>query len=140
MASIFTQIINGEIPCHKIYEDEYSIAFLDIHPLREGHTLVVAKREVTKFHELEEDEFANLMRTVHKVGKKIDDVLKPKRVVEMAHSYGIEHVHIHLVPTNSYAEFRQAVVDHEDMDMSAEPDHAALAKMAARLVLPDSNK
>lgn len=135
MASIFTQIINGDIPCHKIYEDEHSLAFLDIHPLREGHTLVVSKREVTQIYDLEEDEFASLMRAVHRVGKKIDEVLKPKRLVEMAHSYGIEHVHIHLVPTNSYSDFEQAVIDHGKMDMSQEPDHETLAALAKKLTL-----
>jgi len=133
MASVFTKIINGEIPSYKIYEDEHSYALLDIHPLRAGHTLVISKREVTQFHELSEDEFANLMRTVHKVGRQIDKVLAPKRVVEMAHSYGVEHVHIHLVPTNSYEEFRQAVIDHEHIDMGVEPDHKALAEMHKKL-------
>ncbi len=135
MSSIFTKIINGEIPSHKIYEDEYSYAFLDIHPLREAHTLVVSKNEVTQFFELSEDELAGLMGAVRKVAQKINQVYEPKRVVEMAHSYGIEHVHIHLLPTNSYKEFKQAVIDHETMDMSKEPDHRVLAEIAKKLAL-----
>jgi histidine triad (HIT) family protein len=135
MASIFTQIINGNIPAHKIYEDEYSFAFLDIHPLREGHTLVVSKREVTQFHQLSEDEYAGLSRAVHRIANKIDATLSPKRVVQLAHSYGVEHVHIHLLPTNTYGDLKQAIIDHELVDMNSEPDHEALAAMAEMLVL-----
>ncbi len=135
MASVFTQIINGEIPSFKLYEDEYCFAFLDIHPLREGHTLVVSKREVTQFFELSEDELAGLMKGVKKVAEKINQVYQPKRVAEMAHSYGVEHVHIHLLPTNTYAEFKQAVSDHGDMDESQEPDFAALEAVAKKLTI-----
>ncbi len=135
MASVFTQIISGDIPSHKIYENEHAFVFLDIHPLQEGHVLVVSKREVTQFHQLTEDEYVGLSRAVHKVAKKIDAVYEPKRVLQMAHSYGVEHVHIHLIPTNSFSDVKQAVIDHENMDMSVEPDHEALAQVAARLTL-----
>ena len=135
MASVFTKIINGEIPSHKIYEDEHCYAFLDINPLREGHTLVVSKREVTQFFELPAEELAGLILGVQKIAKKINTVYEPKRVIEMAHSYGVEHVHIHLIPTNSYDEFKQAVIEHETSGESAEPDHGALSEVREKLEL-----
>lgn len=133
MASIFTQIINGDIPSHKLYEDEHSFVILDIHPLREGHTLVLSKREVARYEDLTEDEFAALMRTVHKVAQKQQEVFHPKRVFQMAHSYGVDHVHIHVMPTNEYSDIKNAILKHETIDVSAEPDHEALAQVAKKL-------
>ena len=95
----------------------------------------MSKREVTQFFELPEAELAGLMLGVQKVARKINEVYQPKRVVEMAHSYGVAQVHIHLIPTNSYDEFRQAVIDHERTDQNTEPDHEALAIVREKLEL-----
>ena len=72
MPSIFTKIIQGEIPCYKIYEDDKTIAFLDIHPETKGHTLVVPKKEIDKIYDLPDEDYQALMRTVQKLSKHLE--------------------------------------------------------------------
>src|ERR1035441_9554415 len=78
--SIFTKIIKGEIPCHKIYEDDKTFAFLDIHPKQPGHVLVVPKQETDHIWDLPDEEYLAVMTTVKKVSLRIREVLKPSRV------------------------------------------------------------
>lgn len=125
--SIFTKIIKGEIPCHKIYEDERVIAFLDIHPSQTGHTLVVPKQQVDKFYELDEENYAALMLAVKKVARRLQDVLQPVRVGVKVEGFDVPHAHIHLVPVADAAAF------YAKGDASAEPDHSALAALAEKL-------
>jgi len=124
--SIFTKIIQGEIPCHKIYEDEFSLAFLDIHPVQPGHTLVVSKNQIDKFYDLSDQELAALMQTVKKVAQRIEDVLHRRATVQVL-GFDVPHAHIHVIPANNAAEFRHLP------DMSADPDHAALSAIAESL-------
>lgn len=97
MPSIFTKIINGEIPCYKIYEDEKTMAFLDINPETKGHTLVVPKNEVDKIYELPEEDYDALMQTVKKLSKNMEKVLE-KRTLWKVIGTDVPHAHVHLLP------------------------------------------
>ena len=101
MASIFTKIINGEIPCHKIAEDERYFAFLDINPLREGHTLVVPKTETDYIFDLDDDTLAGLIIFSKQVSKAIREVIPCNRIGVAVIGLEVPHVHIHLVPMDS---------------------------------------
>ena len=101
MSSIFTKIINGEIPCYKIAEDENHIAFLDAMPLVKGHTLVVPKKEVDLIFDLESEEFKNLWGFAQKVAQKVGDAIPCIRVGIAVVGIEVPHAHIHLVPLNS---------------------------------------
>ncbi|MBK6830324.1 MAG: HIT family protein [Flavobacteriales bacterium] len=108
MASLFTRIVRGEIPCHKVAEDERFLAFLDIAPLREGHTLVIPKMEVDKFFELPADVLADIMPFAQGVAKKIAKVVACERVGVSVIGLEVPHAHVHLIPIDSV----------HDMDLS----------------------
>ena len=101
MASIFTRIINGEIPCYKVAEDENYFAFLDINPLSEGHTLVVPKREEDYIFDLQDDELAGMILFAKKVAASQKANLNCKRVAVVVLGMEVPHAHIHLIPMNS---------------------------------------
>lgn len=98
MATIFTKIINGEIPSYKIAEDEHFYAFLDINPLAEGHTLVVPKREVDYLFDLNDEELAGMMAFAKKVAAHIRAAVPCKRIGMAVIGLDVPHAHIHLVP------------------------------------------
>ena len=104
MASIFTRIINGEIPCYKVAEDENYFAFLDINPLSEGHTLVVPKKEVDYIFDLDDETLAGMMVFAKKVAAKIRTEIDCKRVAVVVLGLEVPHAHIHLIPMNSEAD------------------------------------
>ncbi|MCL2869214.1 HIT domain-containing protein [Candidatus Saccharibacteria bacterium] len=97
--SIFTKIIKGEIPSYKIYEDSKTYAFLDIHPDRPGHTLVVPKVQIEKFYDLSDDDFSHLMLVSKKIARHMEDVLGQRIILHIIGA-DVPHVHIHLVPAN----------------------------------------
>ena len=97
MSSIFTKIIQGEIPCYKIYEDDKTIAFLDIHPETKGHTLVVPKNEVDKIYELPEEDYLALMDTVKKLSAHMEKVLGTRTLWKVIGT-DVPHAHVHLLP------------------------------------------
>ena len=97
MSSIFTKIINGEIPCYKIYEDDKTFAFLDINPETKGHTLVVPKTEVDKIYDLGDEDYEALMRTVKKLSKHMEQVLSA-RIFWKVVGTDVPHAHVHLEP------------------------------------------
>ena len=97
MPSVFTKIINGEIPCYKIYEDDKTLAFLDINPETKGHTLVVPKNEVDKIYELPDEDFSALMATVKKLSKNMEEKLG-KRTLWKVIGTDVPHAHVHLLP------------------------------------------
>jgi len=125
--SIFTKIIKGEIPSHKIYEDEHVFAFLDIHPVTPGHTLVIPKKQVEFVWDLDDDEYQHLTAAVKKIALYIRETLQVPYVGEQIIGVDVPHAHVHLVP------FTHAIEYHQEADSSAEPDHAALAKVAELL-------
>lgn len=100
MATIFTRIINGEIPCHKIAETEEFLAFLDIMPLVEGHTLVIPKKEVDYIFDLEETYFQRLWAFAKQVAPAIGKAVPCKRIGIAVIGLEVPHAHIHLVPLN----------------------------------------
>jgi histidine triad (HIT) family protein len=98
MSTIFTKIINGEIPCHKIAEDENHFAFLDIMPLRTGHVLVIPKEPVDYIFDLEPDALAALNVFAQKVAKAVKSAMDCKRVGVAVIGLEVPHAHIHLIP------------------------------------------
>ncbi|MBQ6410120.1 HIT domain-containing protein [Candidatus Saccharibacteria bacterium] len=97
MSSIFSKIIAGEIPAYKIYEDDKTFAFLDIHPETMGHTLVIPKKEVDKIYELEDEDYEALMKTVKKLSKHMEKILG-SRILWKVVGTDVPHAHVHLMP------------------------------------------
>jgi histidine triad (HIT) family protein len=125
--SIFTRIIKGEIPSHKIYEDDKTFAFLDIHPKTPGHTLVVPKAQVEFVWDLEDEDYQALMSTVKKVASRIRAVMGGPYVGELVVGIDVPHAHVHVYPFTTAEESRFVP------DPAAEPDHEALAAVAKKL-------
>ena len=124
--SIFTKIIKGEIPCHKIYEDELTLAFMEIRPIQPGHVLVISKRQL-HIWDLPDKDYQALMKTVKKVANRISEVLQPKRVgLQVVGVHIPDHAHVHVFPFNDMEQYRRV----PDSD---EPDYEALAEMAKKL-------
>jgi len=96
MGSIFSKIIAGEIPCYKIYEDEKTLSFLDIHPETPGHTLVVPKVEVDKLYDLQMDDYLAVMKTVKKLASRMERVLGRRTLIKVIGT-DVPHAHVHLV-------------------------------------------
>lgn len=101
MATIFTKIINGYIPCYKIAEDDKFFAFLDINPLKAGHTLVVPKKEVDYIFDLDDDSMAGIFLFARKVAVAIKSVVECKRIGVAVVGLEIPHAHIHLIPMDN---------------------------------------
>lgn len=125
--SVFTKIIKGEIPCHKVYEDEKTLAFLDIHPVQPGHTLVIPKLQIDDLWDLPEEDYRALLFSSKKVAKQLYKILSPRRVGVQVIGLDVPHAHIHLIPFDYVEEFRNVP------DPSGEADHTALAEMAKKL-------
>ena len=125
--SIFSKIIKGEIPSHKVYEDDNTYAFLDIHPAQPGHTLVVPKNQVDHVWDLPDEDYLALMESVKKISLHMKSVLEVKRIGVRIEGFEVPHAHIHLIPINNGEEFKQFG------DASKDPDHQALAEMAKKL-------
>lgn len=101
MSTIFTKIINGEIPCYKIAENDNYIAFLDVNPNAKGHTLVVPKKEVNKLFDLDEKTYNGLMNFSRKVALAIEKTIPCNRVGVAVIGLEVPHVHVHLIPLKS---------------------------------------
>lgn len=104
MASIFTKIINGEIPSYKVAENDEYLAFLDIQPLVKGHVLVIPKKEVDYIFNLDDDTLSGLMTFAKSVAKKMDKVLECKRIGVTVIGLEVPHAHVHLIPINGVAD------------------------------------
>jgi len=101
MASIFTKIINGEIPSYKVAEDDRFYAFLDINPLAKGHTLVIPKQEVDYILDLDDNLHADLWNFAKKVGKAVETVVECKKIGLTVIGLEVPHTHIHVIPINT---------------------------------------
>ena len=104
MASIFTKIIDGEIPCYKVAEDDKHIAFLDINPNAKGHTLCIPKKEENKIFDLNKEAYADLMEFSRKVAIALEKTVPCKRVGMSVIGLEVPHVHVHLIPLNDMKE------------------------------------
>lgn len=108
MGSIFSKIIAGEIPCYKIYEDEKTLAFLDIHPETPGHTLVIPKVEVDKLYDLEMEDYLAVMKTVKLLAKRMEKVLGARTLMKVIGT-DVPHAHVHLVTFDPDYKYGQVV-------------------------------
>lgn len=104
MASIFTKIINGEIPCHKVSENDLCFAFLDINPLVKGHTLVVPKQQVDYIFDLDDDLLAAMMQFAKPIARAIEKVIPCARIGVSIIGLEVPHAHIHLIPIEGVAD------------------------------------
>jgi histidine triad (HIT) family protein len=125
--SIFTRIINGEIPSHKVYEDDKTLAFLDIHPVTPGHTLVIPKSEIEFVWDLSDEDYRAVRDTAKKVALRLREVLGTRYVGERIVGVDVPHAHVQLIPFNTVAEYKAP------QDMQSEPDHKTLAEIADKL-------
>ena len=106
MASIFTKIINGEIPAYKVAEDENFLAFLDVNPNAKGHTLCIPKQEIDKLFDIDEDLYLGLMQFSRKVAVALEKTVPCKRVGMAVVGLEVPHAHVHLIPLNEMDEMR----------------------------------
>ena len=123
MASIFTRIINGEIPCHKIAEDELHFSFLDINPVAKGHTLVIPKKEIDYIYDLPNELLGSLMQFSQPIARAIDKAFGTIRTGVIVEGLVVPHAHIHLVPI--YSEGQKFSLGH-----GKPADHGELAQIA----------
>ena len=98
MSSIFTKIVNGEIPCYKITEDDKFLAFLDVNPNAKGHTLCIPKQEINKIFDMEEELYLGLMKFSRKVAKALEKTIPCKRIGVAVVGLEVPHAHVHLIP------------------------------------------
>ncbi|MFY8008510.1 MAG: HIT family protein [Flavobacterium sp.] len=106
MSSIFTKIVNGEIPAYKIAEDDRYLAFLDVNPNAKGHTLCIPKQEINKIFDMEEDHYLGLMQFARKVAKAIEKTVPCKRIGIAVVGLEVPHVHVHLIPLHDMDDMR----------------------------------
>ncbi len=99
MSSVFTKIIQGELPCYKIYEDERTFAFLDIEPEAPGHTLVIPKAEVDKVYDLSDEDYQAVWATVKMLAKHFEEVLGERTMIKVVGT-DVPHAHVHVLPVN----------------------------------------
>lgn len=125
MSTIFSKIINGEIPCHKIAEDEHFLAFLDVRPVKPGHTLVIPKKEVDYLFDLDDDLLGGIMLFARPIAKAIGKVVPCAKVGVTVVGLEVRHAHVHLIPINGIGDMNFALARAE------EP--AKLADMAAKI-------
>lgn len=130
--SIFTKIIHGDIPCHKVYEDDKTIAFMDIRPLLPWHVLVVPKLQIDHIDDLPNDDYTALLLTAKKVATKVKQVSGKKRAIIQVLGFDVPHAHIHIIPADSADEFTAAVARTKEIALQ-ELDSEILKMQAKRL-------
>jgi histidine triad (HIT) family protein len=106
MSSIFTKIVNGEIPCYKVAEDEQFLAFLDVNPNAVGHTLCIPKQEIDKLFDMDEELYLGLMRFSKKVATALEKTVPCERIGMAVIGLEVPHAHVHLIPINEMNEMR----------------------------------
>lgn len=129
MASIFSKIIAGEIPCYKIAEDNHHIAFLDVNPNAKGHTLCVPKKEVDKIFDLDPQDYTELMNFSRKIALAMRSVIPCKRIGMTVIGLEVPHTHVHLIPLNGMEDAtfgKKETIDAEEMSALATKIAAAL--------------
>lgn len=132
MATIFTRIINGEIPCYKVAEDENYFAFLDINPLRAGHTLVVPKKETDYIFDLDDDQLSGIIIFSKKVAAAIKEAYPCNRIGVAILGLEVPHAHIHLVPMDSMEDIN---FKNPKLKLSPEEFKEIAAKIRSKIIL-----
>ena len=129
MASIFTRIIDGEIPGRFVWKDDVCVAFLDVRPLARGHVLVVPRAEVDQWTDLDAETVNHLTSVAHRIGQAQKALLSPARIGLMIAGFEVPHVHVHVVPMNGMGDldFTQADVSPDQADLDALRDQLASA-------------
>ncbi|MGQ7946275.1 HIT family protein [Flavobacterium sp. WC2509] len=123
MSSIFTKIVNGEIPCYKIAEDEKYLAFLDVNPNAKGHTLCIPKQEIDKFFDIEDDLYLGLMAFSKKVAIALEKTVPCLRIGMSVVGLEVPHAHVHLIPLNTMDDIRfqkKVVLSKEEFEALAQ--------------------
>ena len=128
MASVFSLIVAGEIPCYKVAEDENHLAFLDINPVAPGHTLVIPKRVVNYLFDLPDEEYVALELFAKRVARAIDAAMPCKRVAEAVIGLEVPHAHIHLVPINTEGDLDF----HKKTELSGDEMKSIAARIAEK--------
>lgn len=126
--TLFTKIINGEIPSYKVYEDELTYAFLDINPVAPGHTLVIPKNPVEFMWDLDETDYQAVMATTQKVALHLRSTLDAPYVGQQVVGVDVPHAHVHLIPFHTAQQFHAP-------SPAGEPDHQALQDMQGKIQL-----
>jgi len=122
MTSIFTKIVNGEIPCYKVAETDEFLAFLDVNPNAKGHTLCIPKKEVDKIFDLDEQTYMGLMKFSRTVARAIEKTIPCKRVGISVIGLEVPHVHVHLIPLHSMEDARfttKKILTKEEFEATA---------------------
>lgn len=126
MSSIFTKIINGEIPCYKVAEDENYLAFLDVNPNTKGHTLCIPKEEINKIFDMEEEHYLGLMKFSRKIAKALEKTVECKRIGVAVVGLEVPHTHVHLIPLQDMDDMRfqrKVSLTKEEFEALAEAIH-----------------
>lgn len=113
----FCRIVNGELPCYKLYEDENFLAFMDISPIQEGHFMIIPKKHEEYIFDLDETQYTELMKLARKLSKNLKGATKAKKIGLAVEGFGEEHLHVHLVPINKVGDLdpckhKRAMNDH----------------------------
>ena len=132
MATIFTRIIKGEIPCYKIAEDDNYFAFLDINPLKAGHTLVVPKKETDYLFDLDDDQLSGMIIFSKKVAEAIKSAIPCNRIGVAVLGLEVPHAHIHLVPMNAMDDVN---FKNPKLKFSPEEFNEIAAKISSKVIL-----
>jgi len=122
MSTIFTKIINGEIPSYKVAEDEHFLAFLDVNPNAKGHTLCIPKQEVNKLFDMDDASYLGLMQFSKKVAAALEKTIPCKRIGMAVIGLEVPHAHVHLIPLNEMDEMRfqnKVKLSHEEFEVLA---------------------
>lgn len=130
MATIFTRIINGEIPCYKVAEDERYFAFLDINPMTKGHTLVIPKCEEDYIFNLDDETYSGLMLFAKKVAVAIDAAVPCKRVGVAVMGMEVPHTHVHLIPITKESDM---IISNPKLTLSAQEMTQIASAIASKL-------
>lgn len=125
MSTIFTKIIQGEIPCHKLYEDEHFISFLDIRPINPGHALLIPKPEVDYIFDVQDELLSLLLLKARPIAKAIESEVDCKRIGLMVAGLEVPHCHLHMVPIQSVGDL--------NFGLAKDADPAELAALAQRI-------
>jgi histidine triad (HIT) family protein len=130
MASVFSKIVSGEIPCYKVAEDDNFLAFLDINPLKAGHTLVIPKKETDYLFDIDDDQLSGMILFSKKVANAIKAAIPCKRIGVAVLGFDVPHAHIHLVPMN---EMQDINFKNPKMKFSPEEFNEIAAKIISKM-------